>query len=235
MANTAVSGTLFCSDGSEIPLFVAAVAEGTETNLLTSTTNNFTVSASAVGTAFAGKQVVASSPIMGDGDGNTTASYAYILRAGNILSILPVGLAGIVDMSRMPIPKPVVLQAGDQVRVMMNASTNRQCALSVYTNRGECHIFAVTPSGAATNQLVSILTGNGIGETLQGQNLTTAFATSIDRVNLAPSGMGVYVGDDKNNIVGSIVATAPSTQQVRFNSCNIPIGLNFQAQAITSS
>ena len=148
MANTAVSGTLFCSDGSEIPLFVAAVAEGTETNLLTSTTNNFTVSASAVGTAFAGKQVVASSPIMGDGDGNTTASYAYILRAGNILSILPVGLAGIVDMSRMPIPKPVVLQAGDQVRVMMNASTNRQCALSVYTNRGECHIFAVTPSGA---------------------------------------------------------------------------------------
>ena len=235
MANTAVSGTLFCSDGTEIPLFVAAIAEGTESNLLTSTTNNFTVSASAVGTAFAGKQVVASSPIMGDGDGNTTASYAYILRAGTILSILPVGLAGIVDTTRMPIPKPVMLQAGDQVRVMMNASTDRECALSVYTNKGECHIFAVTPSGAATNQLVSILTGNGIGETLQGQNLTMAFATSIDRVKLAPSGMGIYVVDDKNNIVGAIVATAPSTQQVRFNSCNIPIGLNFQAQAITSS
>tara|TARA_R100001086_G_scaffold248145_3_gene184270 strand:+ start:1254 stop:1961 length:708 start_codon:yes stop_codon:yes gene_type:complete len=235
MANTAVSGTLFCSDGTEIPLFVAAIAEGTESNLTTNTTNNFTVSASAVGTAFAGKQVVASSPIMGDGDGNTTCSYAYILRAGTILSILPVGLAGIVDQSRMPIPKPVVLQAGDQVRVMMNASTDRECALSVYTNRGECHIFAVTPSGAATNQLVSILTGNGIGETLQGQSLTMAFATSIDRVKLAPSGMGVYVVDDKNNIVGAIVATAPSTQQVRFNSCNIPIGLNFQAQAITSS
>jgi hypothetical protein len=235
MANTAVSGTLFCADGTEIPLYLAAVAEGTETSLTTSTQSNFTVSASAVGTAFAGKTVVASSPIMGDGDGNTTASYAYILRAGTILSILPVGLAGIIDMSRMGLPKSVRLQAGDQVRVMMNSSTDRECALSVYTNRGECHIFAVTPSGGATNQLVSILTGNGIGETLQGQNLVTAYATSIDRVKLAPSGMGVYVVDDKNNIVGSIVATAPSTQQVRFNQCNIPIGLNFQAQCITSS
>ena len=136
MANTAVSGTLFCSDGTEIPLYVAAVAEGTETNLTTSTQSNFTVSASAVGTAFAGKTVVASSPIMGDGDGNTTASYAYILRAGQILSILPVGLAGIIDASRMTLPKSVMLQAGDQVRVMMNASTDRECALSVYTNRG---------------------------------------------------------------------------------------------------
>ena len=235
MANTAVSGTLFCADGTEIPLLNSAMAEGTESNLLTSTQSNFTVSAVAVGTAYAGKTVVASSPIMGDGDGNTTASYAYILRAGTILSILPVGLAGIVDASRMSLPKSVRLQAGDQVRVMMNTSSDRECALSVYTNRGECHIFAVTPSGAATNELVSILTGNGIGETLQGQNLITAFATSIDRVKLAPSGMGVYVVDDKNNIVGSIVATAPSTQQVRFNQCNIPIGLNFQAQCITSS
>jgi len=235
MANTAVSGTLFCSDGSEIPLYVAAVAEGTETNLTTSTQSNFTVSASAVGTAFAGKTVVASSPIMGDGDGNTTASYAYILRAGQIISILPVGLAGIVTQAKLQIPKPVQLIAGDQVRVMMNASTDRECALAVYTNKGRCHIFAVTPTGGATNQLVSILTGNGIGETLQGENLVSAYCTSIDRVKLAPSGMGVYVVDDKNNIVGSLLANATTTQQPMFNPCNIPINLNYQAQAITSA
>ena len=146
MANTAVSGTLFCSDGTEIPLYVAAIAEGTESNLLTSTQSNFTVSAAAVGTAYAGKTVVASSPIMGDGDGNTTASYAYILRAGTIINILPVGLSGIVDMSRIGLCSSTTLMAGDQVRVMMNASSDRECALSVYTNRGECHIFAVTPS-----------------------------------------------------------------------------------------
>lgn len=235
MANTAVSGTLFCSDGTEIPLYVAAIAEGTESNLTTSTQSNFTVSAAAVGTAFAGKTVVASSPIMGDGDGNTTASYAYILRAGTIINILPVGLAGITDVSRIPLCSSTTLMAGDQVRVMMNTSTDRECSLAVYCNTGEYHIFAVTPSGGATNQLVSILTGNGIGETLQGRSLVKAYCTSIDRVKLAPSGMGVYVVDDKNNIVGSVVAVAPSTVAVKINPCNIPIGLNFQAQAITSS
>ena len=235
MANTAVSGTLFCSDGTEIPLYVAAIAEGTESNLLTSTQSNFTVSAAAVGTAFAGKTVVASSPIMGDGDGNTTASYAYILRAGTIINILPVGLSGIVDVSRIPLCSSTTLMAGDQVRVMMNASTDRECSLAVYCNTGEYHVFAVTPTGGATNQLVSILTGNGIGETLQGRNLVKAYATSIDRVKLAPSGMGVYVVDDKNNIVGSVVAVSPSTVAVKINPCNIPIGLNFQAQAITSA
>ena len=47
--------------------------------------------------------------------------------------------------------------------------------------------------------------------------------------------MGVYVVDDKNNIVGSVVAVSPSTVAVKINPCNIPIGLNFQAQAITSA
>lgn len=235
MANTAVTGTLFCSDGTEIPLLGAAIAEGTENNLLTSTQSNFTVSASAVGTAYAGKTVVASSPIMGDGDGNTTASYAYILRAGQIINILPVGLAGIVTTSKMALCSSTRLIAGDQVRVMMNAVADRECALSVYTNRGRYHVFSVTPSGAATNELVSILTNQGIGNTLQGETIVKAFATSVDRIKLAPSGGGVYVVDDKNNIVGAVLAVAPTTQQPTINPCNIPINLNFQAQAITSA
>ena len=43
------------------------------------------------------------------------------------------------------------------------------------------------------------------------------------------------VVDDKNNIVGSVLAVAPTTQQPMINPCNIPINLNYQAQAITSS
>jgi len=235
MANTAVTGTLFCSDGTEIPLLNAAMAEGTESSLQTSTQSNFTVTATNVGTAYAGKTVVASSPIMGDGDGNTTASYAYILRAGQIINILPVGLSGIISQSRMGLCSGTRLQAGDDVRVLMLAVASRNCALSVYTNQGRYHVFSVTPSGGATNELVSILTNNGIGETLQGSTLSKAYCTSVDRIKLAPSGGGVYVVDDKNNIVGSVNACAPTTQQPMINPCNIPIGLNFQAQAITSS
>jgi hypothetical protein len=211
------------------------MAEGTESNLLTSTQSNFTVTATNVGTAYAGLTVVASSPIMGDGDGNTTASYAYILRAGQIINILPVGLAGIVTTSKLSLCSSTRLIAGDQVRVMMNAVTDRECALSVYTNRGRYHIFAVTPAGGATNELVSILTAQGIGNTLQGETIVKAYATSVDRIKLSPSGGGVYVVDDKNNIVGSVLAVAPTTQQPTINACNIPINLNFQAQAITSS
>jgi len=235
MANTAVSGTLFCSDGTEIPLYVAAIAEGTESNLTTSTQSNFTVSAAAVGTAYAGKTIVSSTPIMADGDGNTSMAYAYLLRAGQIINVFPVAVAGVVGESKIQLCSSTTLIAGDQVRVLANTNTNRTCAMSVYTNRGQYHVFTVTPSGGAVNELTSILTGNGIGDTFQGQNIMKGFVTSIDQVKLAPSGMGVYVVNDRNAVVGAFVATHPLYQQALFSMVNIPIGLNFQAQAITSA
>jgi len=235
MANTAVTGTLFCSDGTEIPLFMSAVAEGTETSLTTSTQNNFTVTASAVGTAYPGKVVVASTPIMGDGDGSTAASYAYILRAGEIINILPVGLTGCSTMSRVALCSSTTLQAGDQVRVMMNTAADREISLACYTSQNRYHIFAATPSGAATNELVSILTGQGIGNVFQGQTVVKAYCTGNDSVKLAPSGGGVYVVDDKNSIVGGIPALRCIVGSTEFVMTNMPIGLNFQAQAITSA
>ena len=231
MANVPVAMTLFCSDGTEIPLYIASVAEGTESNLTTSTQSNFTVSASAVGTAFAGKSIVASTPALA----TNGFAYAYLLRAGQIINVFPVGVAGAVSESRMELCSATTLIAGDQVRVMTNTAADRECALSVYTNKGRYHIFAITPSTGATNQLVSILTGNGIGTTLQGENLIKCLCTSVDGIKLAPSGMGVYVVDDKNSIVGAMVATAPASAQSFYDTVNIPINLNYQAQAITSA
>ena len=66
-------------------------------------------------------------------------------------------------------------------------------------------------------------------------SLVKCLATSVDGIKLAPSGMGVYVVDDKNSIVGAMVATNPASAQSMFDVVNIPINLNFQAQAITSS
>jgi len=231
MANVPVAMTLFCSDGTEIPLYVASTAEGTESNLTTSTQSNFTVSASAVGTAFAGKTIVASTPALA----TNGFAYAYLLRAGQIINIFPVGVAGAVSESKMQLCSSTRLIAGDQVRVMTNTAADRECSLAVYTNKGRYHIFAVTPSGAATNELVSILTGNGIGSTLQGENLVKAYCTSVDGVKLAPSGMGVYVVDDKNSIVGAMAATNPASAQMFIDKVNVPINLNYQAQAITAS
>jgi hypothetical protein len=232
MANVAVSGTLITSSGKEIPLYVASVAEGTESNLTTSTQSNFTVSASAVGTAFAGETISSvAGPIMA----KNGCAYAYLLRAGNIIQIYPVGVAGCVTSSTIQLCNSVTLIAGDQVRVMANTAADREFAFSVYTNQGVSHVFAITPTTGATNNCVSVLTGNDIGTTLQGNVLTKVLCTSVDGTLLAPSGNGCYVVDDRNNIVGAVQATNPIKEQSQFAPVSIPIGLNYQAQAITSA
>jgi len=117
----------------------------------------------------------------------------------------------------------------------MNTSADRELSFACYTNRGRYHIFAVTPTGAAVNELVSILTGQGIGNVFQGQNVMKAYVTGNDSVKLAPSGGGVYVVDDRNAVVGAVQATRCITGNTEFTMVNIPIGLNFQAQGITSA
>ena len=82
--------------------------------------------------------------------------------------------------------------------------------------------------------MVSILTGNNIGDTLQGQVVTKAWLTSIDGTKII-SGAGGMVADDRNTVVGSVSSTDPSLAQVLASPCAIPIGLNYQAQLITAS
>ena len=45
----------------------------------------------------------------------------------------------------------------------------------------------------------------------------------------------VYVVDDKNSIVGAMAATNPASAQMFIDKVNVPINLNYQAQAITAS
>ena len=103
MANVATYGTLFCSDGTEIPLLNTSTAESTAigasnfVNLQTSTIRNFTVNASDVGTAFPGKTVIASTPLQAE---NGVAA-AFILRAGQIINVLPVAKGGLVSESKL--------------------------------------------------------------------------------------------------------------------------------------
>jgi len=237
MANVATYGTLFCSDGTEIPLLNASTAESTAigaanfVNLQTSTIRNFTVNASDVGTAFPGKTVVASTPLQAE---NGVAA-AFILRAGQIINILPVAKGGLVSESKLMLQSGTTLQAGDQVQIMPLAAATRIASFAVYTNRGIYHIFQAKATGADTFDLTSIMTGNSIGDTLQGQQIVCSYATSIDGNKLSSSGGGVLVLSDKNEIVGAQVCSSPLAQQPMFMKCMIPIGLNFTAKIITTS
>ena len=225
MATNTVVGVLVCRGGTNIPL-KAEIAEGTESNLTTDTT--YTVSAQNVGDYAPGKTVTSGLVCASNG-----VSYAYILRQGLVAALIPVGIMGSA-FQNSPLCAPFTLQAGDIVRVMSNTAADREAALCYYTNRGVSRIAVVTPSGAATNELVDLQTGNSIGDTVQGQVITHAFSTSVDGSKIETS--GAYVVDALGNVIGSVPMVNPGAgQQPMFNRCSIPVNLNFKAQFLTNA
>ena len=224
MATNTVVGNLVCSDGTNIPL-KAEIAEGTESDLTTDTA--YTVSAQNVGDYAPNKRVVS-----GIVAADNSISYAYILSQGLVAAIIPVGAKGQAQFQDQ-LCTPYTLRAGDKVRVMTNTSSDREAALCVYTASGISRIFVVTPSGAATNELLDLQTSNSIGDTLQGQRIVKAFATSIDGNKVETP--GVVVVDNLGNVVGSVGFAAPNLQQPQFTAKSIPVALNYKAQFLTNA
>jgi|3_EtaG_2_1085321.scaffolds.fasta_scaffold18582_4 hypothetical protein len=225
MATNTVVGVLVCRGGTNIPL-KAEIAEGTESNLTTDTA--YTVSAQNVGDYAPGQTVTSGLVCAPNG-----IAYAYILRQGLVAALIPVGIMGSA-FQNSPLCAPFTLQAGDIVRVMSNTAADREAALCYYTNRGVSRIAVVTPSGAATNELVDLQTGNSIGDTVQGQVITHAFSTSVDGSKIETS--GAYVVDALGNVIGSVPMVNPGAgQQPMFNRCSIPVNLNFKAQFLTNA
>lgn len=224
MATNTVNGILVCSDGTNIPL-KAELAEGTESDLTTDTT--YTVSAQNIGDYGMGKTIISGLVTCDNG-----VAYAYILRQGLVAAIVPVACKGISS----PTPAlcaPFTLQAGDKLRVMNNTAADREGALCYYTAQGVSRIAVVTPTGGATNELVDLQTGNSIGDTVQGQTIVKAFFTSVDGAKIETP--GAVVVDALGNVVGSVSATDPQKFQAGFNSCRIPVNLNFKAQYLTNA
>ena len=224
MATNTVVGNLVCSDGTNIPL-KAEIAEGTESDLTTDTV--YTVSAQNVGDYAPGKTVVS-----GIVAADNSISYAYILSQGLVAAIIPIGAKGQAQFQDA-LCAPYRLVAGDKVRVMTNTSSDREAALCCYTASGTSRIFVVTPSGAATNELLDLQTGNSIGDTLAGQKIVKAFATSIDGNKIETP--GAVVVDNLGNVVGSVGFAAPNLQQPQFTGKSIPVALNYKAQFLTNA
>ena len=224
MATNTVNGVLVCRDGTNIPL-KAELAEGTESDLTTDTT--YTVSAQQIGDYGMGKTVTSALVTADNG-----IAYAYILRQGLVAALIPVGVKGVAYQAS-DICAPFTLQAGDILRVMNNTAADREAALCYYTNRGVSRIAVVTPTGAATNELVDLQTGNSIGDTVQGQVIIKAFCTSIDTNKVETQ--GAYVVDALGNVVGSVPMTGPALSQPMFERYSIRVNLNFKAQFLTKA
>ena len=230
MTTQAVSAQLMLNTGESVNLS-GTFTDGTESELQTSAVVSAGggVSAQSIG-VFADGKVITSfiQPITAA----TKAVYAYVSRRGEIYRCLPVA-SNTVSSEAVQVNIP--LQAGDTIRVLTIASsTGRQCAYNVVTNRGVNAIFTVTPSGAATNELTHILTGQSIGSSLQGQMITAHYVNSSDGAKYR--GGSVLVLNDRGLPVGSSLAVNQNNLQVlpsMAGTCGI--NLNFQPVSITTS
>ena len=226
MATNTVSGFLNCSDGTSIPL-KAELAEGTESNL---TVNSTYAVASGVniGDYAPGKTIVSGNVMSANG-----ISYCYVLRQGLIAAIIPVNIEGVMSNGNTPLWNSLTLQAGDVVRCMNNTAADRECAVSLITAAGTNRIFVATPSGAATNLLLDLQTGNGLGATLQNEKIVRAFGTSVDGALV--DGGGAVAVNEVGQVVGVVPLSDPSESQPMTSDVSIPVALNYAWQVVTTA
>jgi len=225
MATNTVTGNLVCSDGTNIPL-KAELVEGTESNLTLNTV--YSVTASNVGDFAPGKTVIGGLVSSDNGIG-----YCFVLSQGLVAAIIPWSIKGAVTDGQPALCQPYTLKAGDIVRCMNNTAADREASAAVYTARGVSRIFTVTPSSGATNELVDLQTGNGLGDTLQGDRIVKWFGTSVDGSKIEDQGFAAV--DALGNVIGSCSATNPIVQQPAFAFASVPIQLNYKFQFLTNA
>lgn len=111
--------------------------------------------------------------------------------------------------------------------------SNTTVSVSVFTNRGESRIFTadVTDSGSTYGELSDAITGNSLGDSLQGQTIVKAMA-SCENFVISP---GILFIDNQNNVIGSVGVVQPEQVQPQWESVNIGVALNYTVKVLTSA
>lgn len=227
MANTTVVGYVRTLSGDQIPLRVDSQAEGSEFSL--GTDSNLTVTSQDIGSYKPGATITSLEVF-----GVNNISFCYVLRQGVILTWGSVNVAG-VNNQELALCTPVQIRPGDTVRCLTLAAASRNTALCVYTASGKSRIFVGTPSGSGTTQLNDLQdANNSIGDTLQGDRIVKAMATSIDGSKIVSSG-GVWIRNSSGQLAGVIPISNPTKVEPMISKVNIPIELNFTASVVTNA
>jgi len=231
MADVDASGVIIGKNGFVIPLLRTDLAEGSEEAI--STDVNYTVSSQSAGqyATQSGRGFMAVQSMM---TAENQATYAYVLGLGGQIKLaLPVAKTSVANGPE-GLPYPKTLVSGDTVRMMANVASDRQVALTVATNRGVYAIFQNTPTGAGEFELTHAITGQSIGQSLDGQTITHAFV-SADGQNNIISGGGIYVLNGSGSVIGAASAMDSQLGAVSWSRVSIPIGLSFQAVVRTDA
>lgn len=112
--------------------------------------------------------------------------------------------------------------------------TNVYTSVMVYTNTGASRIFAADTAESTTVyvELTDVITGNSIGDSLQGQTIVKAMA-SCESYLYSPGGV-VFV-DNQNNVLSAVGAENPEQFQPTWQNVNIPIALNYKVKVLSQS
>lgn len=228
MANVTVKCVLELNNGALIADMESTIAEGSTSEVLTST--RYASSAQSLGVYADGMTITR---VLVPALSPNGASFAYVNRNGAVAALIPVAVQGQVAHDGGAVG--FTIRAGDTLQVHPITAASRQAALSVKTREGTCAIFTVTPSGAAENSLTHILTGQTFGESLVGQVPIMHSLTSKDGANLSTGGV-LYLNNNALP-VGGVIAVNPQAQQVEYQTSGggFRVGLNFVARLQTSA
>jgi len=231
MADVDASGVIIGKNGFVIPLLRTDLAEGSEEAVDTDV--NYTVSSQSAGqyATQSGRGFLAVQSMM---TAENQATYAYVLGLGGQIKLaLPVAATSAANGPEA-LPYAKTLVSGDSVRMMSNTSTDRQVALTVATKQGNYAIFQNTPTGSGEVELTHVITGQSIGQSLDGQTLSHVFVSAYGHNNII-SGGGAYILNGSGSVVGAASAMDSQLGALSWSRVNIPIGLSFQAVVRTDA
>jgi hypothetical protein len=233
MTTQIVSCTIALNDGSIVNMSVVAT-DGTAIELKTSGTVGAGggIAATSIGTYANGKTITHFiTPVT-----STYVQWAYISRRGEILRILPVG--SFEQFYESVAIAPLRLEAGDTIQILTGASAAelRQVNYSCITASGTNAIFSAQPTVATSGSvsLTHILSGQGVGQSLTGQQIVSHFSSGQEGGRYA--GGSMLLVNDRGLPEGSTVVCNPKNQQIRYQSTGgARVMLNWEAQVVLTS
>jgi len=234
MTTSIVTASFQLNDGSTVDLYNGALTESTDgiSTVELQTSTKYAVGAISLGTFADGKTITAvTQPVTG----TNAMNFAYIERRGAIICILPVASRGVQNKPCMPMAS-FRLQAGDTVQVCAVALATKSVSYSVVTASGVQAIFGGLSVNGSDMEMTHILSGQGIGASLTGQQIVSHVGTQTSANSLKNTSAGVYVLNDRGLPVGNCPLTVTSNLQPIPNAMGAAmIQLNFVARVSTSA
>jgi hypothetical protein len=225
MTTQSTSATFLGRSGKVYTFENTAVTDGTAGEEMLSGPSPFALTAQSLGDYANGDTLVA-----GLVTAQTNIGCAYISYGGEIVSTLPVAASNVVN-SLVMLKRPVAIRPGMVLQVVTNVVATTQYYLSVETAT-QSHIFGYTSTGAATGELVSILTGQSVGRVLKGA-ISCAFFTGPLDTTAAPAG-ALFV-NGQGNPVGFTPLNNSSKSQPMYSTFPIVMDLNTRAQVVADA